>query len=173
MRPEKEAIVREIREHLSGAAFAILTDYTGLDTAKAAALRRTLKESDARFQVVPNRLLRVVVTELGYEGIEPGLKGPTAMVYGPGDAAVAAKALKEFAKANNKIPAIKLGRIDGRAWPAEDVDALASLPPKKVMQGVLVGTIAAPMSNLVGVMNQKLASLVYVLKAAAEKQSAA
>ena len=60
--------------------------------------------------------------------------------------------------------------IDGE--PA-DVEALATLPSKKVMQSILVGTIAAPMSNLVGVMSQKLASLVYVLKAAADKKNAA
>ena len=63
--------------------------------------------------------------------------------------------------------------MDGAVLQAADVEALATLPPKKVMQGVLVGTIAAPMSNLVGVMNQKLASLVYVLKAAADKKNAA
>jgi ribosomal protein L10 len=41
------------------------------------------------------------------------------------------------------------------------------------MQGMLVGTIAAPMSNLVGVMSQKLSSLVYVLNAVKEKKEGA
>jgi large subunit ribosomal protein L10 len=172
MRPEKQAIVREIQEQLADTAFVLLTDFTGMDTAKTAALRRALKETQARFQVVPNRLFRVAARELGYEGIEPGLKGPTALVFGAGDVAASAKALREFAKAN-KVPVVKLGRMDGAVLQAADVEALATLPPKKVMQGMLVGTIAAPMSNLVGVMNQKLASLVYVLKAAADKKNAA
>ena len=68
---------------------------------------------------------------------------------------------------------MKLGRLDGAVLQPADIEALASMPPKKVLQGMLAGTIAAPMSNLVGVMSQKLASLVYVLKAAGEKQSAA
>jgi large subunit ribosomal protein L10 len=172
MRPEKQAIVREIQEQLSGATFAILADYSGMDTAKTAALRRALKESQARFQVVPNRLFRLVAKELGYAGTEDALKGPTALVFGAGDVAAAAKALREFAKLQ-KMPVVKMGYLDGAVLKAADVETLATLPSKKVMQGVLVGTIAAPMSNLVGVMNQKLASLVYVLQAVADKKNAA
>jgi large subunit ribosomal protein L10 len=172
MRPEKEAIVRDIQEALSGSTFAILTDFTGMDTAKTATLRRALKETQSRFQVVPNRLFRVVARELGYDGIEAGLKGPTALVFGAGDVALAAKALREFAK-THQVPVVKLGHMEGSVLSAADVETLATLPSKKVMQGMLVGTIAAPMSNLVGVMNQKLASLVYVLKAVADKKSAA
>ena len=173
MRPEKQAIAREIKEQLAGATFAILTDFTRMDTAKTAALRRKLRETEARFQVVPNRLFREVAKELGYVGIEAGLKGPTALVFGAGDVAATAKALREFVKANDKIPVVKLGHVDGAILSAADVEVLATLPSKKAMQGLLVGTIAAPMSNLVGVMSQKLASLVYVLKAASEKKSAA
>ena len=173
MRPEKEAIAREIKEQLAGATFAILTDFTRMDTAKTALLRRKLRETEARFQVVPNRLFRVVAKELGYAGIEAGLKGPTALVYGAGDVAATAKALREFIKGNNKVPAVKLGHMDGAVLRPEDIEALATMPPKMVLQGMLVGTIAAPMSNLVGVMSQKLASLVYVLKAVADKKNAA
>ena len=130
MRPEKQAIAREIQEQLAGATFAILTDFTGMDTAKTAALRKKLRETEARFQVVPNRLFRVVAKELGYAGIEAGLKGPTALVYGAGDVAATAKALREFIKANDKIPVVKLGRMEGAVLQAADVEALATMPPK-------------------------------------------
>ncbi len=173
MRPEKQAIAREIKEQLSAATFAILTDFTKMDMVKTAALRKKLRETNARFQVVPNRLFRVVAKELNYEGIEAGLKGPTAIVYGSGDVAATAKTLRDFIKTNDKIPVVKLGHMAGALLKPSDVEALATLPPKKVLQGMLVGTIAAPMSNLVGVMSQKLASLVYVLKAATDKKSAA
>ena len=172
MRPEKEAIVREIKDQLSTSTFVILTDFTKMDTTMTASLRRKLRETEARFQVVPNRLFRVVAKELGYTGIEAGLKGPTALVFGSGDVAATAKALREFTKAN-KIPAVKMGHMEGSVLSVANVEALATMPPKKVLQGMLVGTIAAPMSNLVGVMSQKLASLVYVLKAAVDKKSAA
>ena len=173
MRPEKQAIAREIKDQLSASTFAILTDFTRMDTTKTSTLRKKLRETGARFQVVPNRMFRVVAKELGYDGIEAGLKGPTAIVFGAGDVAATAKALREFIKGNDKIPVVKLGHMDGTLLRPADIEALASMPPKKVLQGMLVGTIAAPMSNLVGVMSQKLASLVYVLKAAADKKSAA
>lgn len=173
MRPEKEAIVREIKEQLSGSSFTILTNFTTMNTTKTAALRQALRETEAQYHVVPNRLFSVVAKELNYEGVEAGLKGPTAIVFGSGDVAATAKALSEFIKGNAKVPVIKLGYMDGAVLSAEEIDVLATLPPLKVMQGVFVGTLAAPMSNLVGVMSQKLASLVYVLKAAAEKKSAA
>ncbi|MDD2240353.1 MAG: 50S ribosomal protein L10 [Kiritimatiellae bacterium] len=172
MRPEKQAIVKEIQDSLADTSFVILTDFTGMDMAKTAALRRALKETQARFQVVPNRLFRVAAAELGYEGIESGLKGPTALVSGTEDVAGTAKILREFAK-QNKVPVVKLGRLDGELLQAAEIETLATLPPKTVMQGMLVGTIAAPMSNLVGVMSQKLASLLYVLKAAGDKKNAA
>ncbi|MDY0144426.1 MAG: 50S ribosomal protein L10 [Kiritimatiellia bacterium] len=172
MRPEKQAIVNEIQESLAEATYVILADFTGMDTAKTAALRRALKDTQARYQVVPNRLFRVVAAELGYDGIESGLKGPTALVSGAGDMAETAKVLREFTKLN-KVPVVKLSRMDGVLLQAAEVETLATLPSKTVMQSILVGTIAAPMSNLVGVMNQKLASLVYVLKAAGDKKNAA
>ena len=173
MRPEKLAIVREIKEQLAGASYAILTDFTRMDTIKTAALRRKLRESGARFQVVPNRLLRVAAKELNYADLAAALVGPTALVYGVGDVAATAKALREFIKANDKVPVVKLGHMDGAVLQPADIEALAMMPPKKVLQGMLVGTIAAPMSGLVGVLSQKLASLIYVLKAAADKKNAA
>lgn len=172
MRPEKESIVREIQEQMSGAGYVFLADFTRMNTVKTANLKAKLHEVESRFQVVQNRLFRVAVAGQ-FEGIEAGLKGPTAVVFGSGDPAAVAKTLCEFIKTNEKMPVIKLGVMEGRILSAAEVEALASLPPKKVMQGILVGTLAAPMTNLVSVMNQKLASLVYVLKAAADKKSSA
>jgi large subunit ribosomal protein L10 len=173
MRPEKEAIVREIKEQLEGSSFTILANFTTMNTVKTAALRAALHEAEAEYHVVPNRLLHVVAKDLSYEGIEAGLKGPTAIVFGSGDVAATAKALSEFIQGNAKVPVIKMGYMDGAVLSADEINVLATLPPLKVMQGVFVGTLAAPMSNLVGVMSQKLASLVYVLKAAADKKNAA
>ena len=170
MRPEKIAIAKEIQEQLADAQFAILVDFTKMNTVNTAELRGKLRETGSRFQVVPNRLFRTVAKELGWEGLDPYLVGPTAIVSGAGDAAEAAKALKEFIR-TAKVASVKAGYMEKRVLSPADVDTIASLPPKKVMQGMLVGTIAGPMSNLVGVFSQKLASLVYVLKAAADKKN--
>lgn len=170
MRPEKQSIVKEINGQMASASFVIFTDYTKMDMVKTTGLRKKLRESGARFQVIPNRMYKVAVKELGLEGLEEVLRGPTAVVFGTEDVAETAKALKAFASANDKMPVVKAGWMEGNLLSAADVETLATLPSKKTMQGMLVGTIAAPMSNLVGVFSQKLASLVYVLNAAMEKK---
>lgn len=170
MRAEKISIVGEIAGQVSGAAYAIFTDFTKMDMGKTTGLRKALRECGATFQVVPNRLFRVAVKETGMSDAAAGLKGPTAVVFGAGDVTEAAKALKAFAATNEKLPVVKSGWMEGRALTAAEVEQLASMPSKKVMQGMLVGTLAAPMTNLAGVLHAKLSSLVYVLNAAKEKK---
>ncbi len=172
MRPEKLSIAKEIADQMADVTFAIFTDYTKMDMVKTSALRKSLRACGARFQVVPNRLFRVAVKELPVADAAAELKGPTAMIFGSGDVAEAAKALKTFATAE-KLPVVKSGWMEGRVLSAAEVDQLASMPSKKVMQGMFVGTLAAPMSNLVGVFTQKISSLVYVLNAAKEKKEQA
>lgn len=172
MRPEKQSIVKELADQMAGATYAIFTDYSKMDMVRTSALRKTLRASGATFEVVPNRMFRVAVKELPIADAAAKLTGPTALVFGSGDAAETAKALKTFATAE-KMPVVKSGWVEGQVLTAEEVDRLASLPSKKVMQGMLVGTLAAPMRNLVGVFSQKLASLCYVLNAAKEKKESA
>lgn len=170
MRPEKEAIVREVTSQLEAASYLMVTDYTGLTVSDLAELRGALRESESELHVVKNTFLRKAIAQVGWDDIAEVLSGPTAMVTGTGDVTVVAKALAAFVK-QHKSTALKGGCLDGKALSAADVDALAKVPPREVMLGMLVGTIAAPMTQLVGVFNQKLLSLLYVLKAVEEKKS--
>lgn len=169
MRPEKKSIVDELRGKVSDATFVILADYRGLSVAKTEELRRRLGGVSAQFQVIQNRLFRLVAKELSYKGFDEGIKGPSAMVYGKGDVVQAAKVLRDFIK-ENELPVIKLGSLDGAVLSAADVTELAGLPSKTELHAMLVRTLAAPMTQLVGVMQQKVASIVYVLKAVEEKK---
>lgn len=170
MRPEKQAIAEEIRDRLSGSSFVILAGYQGLTVAQSETLRGALVQAEARMMVLPNRQFGHVARSLDLEGLTDGLDGPTAMVYGSGDVVEASKILSSFAK-ENKLPTVRLGALDGRIISGEDVGKLAELPPREQMLSIVVGTIAAPMTQLVGVMNQKLCSLLYVLTAAQEKKA--
>jgi large subunit ribosomal protein L10 len=95
------------------------------------------------------------------------------MVYGKGDVVAAAKVLKDFIKENDKKPALKVGGLQGPYFLATDVESLAALPSRESLLGQVVGTIAAPMTQLVGVLQQKVASVVYVVKASADKKGTA
>ena len=169
MRPEKQSIAAELTEHLSESEFCILTDYMGLTVDKTQELRNKLHETSARMTVVRNRVMSLVAKEQGLEGLEPGLSGPTAMVFGSGDVVGTAKVLKEFVK-NNELPVVKIGALDGQILTAEQINELASLPSREELLAKVVGTIAAPLSQVVGVLNQKVSSLVHVLNAVKVKK---
>jgi large subunit ribosomal protein L10 len=133
-------------------------------------LRRQLKKTGARVQVVKNRLLQLISKEKGWEALGPQLKGQSAIVTGA-DVVQAAKTLKKFSGVNG-MPTVKVGVMGNLVLTAAQVDALAELPPREVLLGQVVGTIAAPLSRLVGVMKQKVSTIVYVLKAIEDKKNA-
>ena len=165
IRPEKRAIDMELKEHVSQAAYMIIADYTGMDMPTTTSLKDSLNDSGARFSVVKNRMLARSfdsnATDL--------LKGQSAMIYGDGDVVEVAKIINKFRK-ENEVPLIKGGIFEGKSINAEEVEELAKLPSKEVLYSMLVGTLQAPMSQVVGVMNNKISSLVYVLEAARNKK---
>ncbi len=171
LRPEKKAIVEELKSKLGDAVFVILADYRGLTVSKTGELRKRLRGVQAQYQVVQNRMFKHVAKEVR-PGMEDGLKGPSAMVYGKGDVVQAAKILKDFIK-ENELPVIKLGTLQGVILSKADIEKLATLPSRQVLLQQVVGTIAAPMSQLVGVLQQKVATVLYVLKAVQEKKEKA
>ena len=170
VRPEKEAMVGEIRTRVSASSYIFLADYKGMNSGRTIELRRRLRKAGARFQVVPNRLLRQAVGKDADFG--KSLLGPTAMVVGTGDVVEVAKTLAGFAKEFAQ-PGLKGGSLEGRFITADQVRSLATLPAKPVLQAILLGTLLAPMTSLACVLNQKLASLVYVLKAAQDQKEKA
>jgi large subunit ribosomal protein L10 len=165
IRPEKKSIAAELDQRISGALYMILADYNGMDMPATTELKGALRDQGASFSVVKNRMLNRALPEDASEL----LKGQTAMIYGDSDVVEVAKIIKKFAAANQK-PVVKGGFVEGKAVSADDVVALAKLPPKDVLRAQLLGTLQAPCSQLVGVLDQKVASLVYVLSAAKDKK---
>ncbi|HHY51219.1 MAG TPA: 50S ribosomal protein L10 [Alphaproteobacteria bacterium] len=170
MRPEKISMLKEVRTKLSGSSFFILTNFQGLTVSKSDDLRKRLRGAKANFQIVQNKHFGLAAKDCGLPAIDPSvLRGPSALVYGQGDVVAAAKVLKDFIKENDK-PAIKLGGLQGQLLSRADVESLAALPSREILLGQVVGTVAAPMSRLVGALQQKVASVLYVLQAYAEKK---
>ena len=172
MRPEKIAIMRDINDRLQGADSTFVLQYGGLTVSEMHELRQALQPVGGRALVAKNTMVGKAAGELGWEGFSAFLTGQTALVTGKGDASELAKELIKFVKAHEKA-AVRGGCLDGRVLQAADVDALSNLPSREVMLGLLVGTVAAPMTQLVGVFSQKLRSLLYVLKAVEQKKSQA
>ena len=173
MRSERESLMTEVRSRLETASYLMLADCRGMKSEQLRELRSQLRGAKTRVTVAKNTIIRIAAKDLGWDdSLSAYLSGPTAMVWGNGDVVQVAKILKNFIKGNNKLPLIKGGRVEGKTITAKDVDALAEMPPREVLVGQLVCTIAAPLSGLVGVMQQKVASLLYALNAVAKKKSA-
>jgi large subunit ribosomal protein L10 len=170
MRPEKEAMAVALREQLDGSEYALMVDYRGLSVEQFADLRARLHGVRARCHVVRNAILEKVAGQAGRPLGSEALVGPTALVTGSGDVTAAAAVLRDFARANEK-PAMKGGLLGTAILSAADVVAMANLPPRLMLLGQLVGTVAAPMSRLAGVLGRKVSSLLYVLKAVEEKKA--
>lgn len=169
MRAEKQSMAAEMRTKVKESGFVFLADYQGLSVAKTNELKRRLRGVQASMQVVKNRMFGHVARDLGFKQMGVVLDGPSAMVFGQ-DPVGAAKVLKDFIKEHQK-PVLKLGSLGTQALTLEDINALAALPSRHELLGKMVGTLAAPMSQLVGVINAKLTSLLYVLKAIEDKKA--
>ncbi|MDF7807077.1 50S ribosomal protein L10 [Pontiellaceae bacterium B12219] len=164
-RPEKLAEAAELNERVAGALYMIIADYTGMDMPTTTAFKDSLRESGASFNVVKKTMLnRALATDA-----KALMTGQTAMIYGEGDVVEVAKVIKKFTAQNAK-PVVTGGFVEGKSVSAKDVVELAKLPSKDTLRAMLLGTLQAPCSQLVGVLDQKVASLVYVLSAVKNKK---
>ena len=169
-RADKVAVVDEVREKLSASDTAILTEYRGLDVPAMAELRKALREAGGEYKVYKNTLVRLAVDELGLE-LEDLLTGPTAIAFigerpdgSAGDPVSIAKALKDFAKANEAL-VIKGGLLDEKRLTVEEILALAEIAPRDELLAMLAGALAAPMQQFAALLNALPQNLAYGLQA--------
>ncbi|MHB1787130.1 MAG: 50S ribosomal protein L10, partial [Acidimicrobiales bacterium] len=123
-RAAKVAVVDEVRQRLSDAEAAILTEYRGLTVAEMAKLRRSLSSAGGDYKVYKNTLVRLAAQDLGLGDLVPMLEGPTAIAFVGGDAVDVAKALAEFSRGNPHL-VIKGGLLGQRVISASDTADLA------------------------------------------------
>jgi large subunit ribosomal protein L10 len=169
-RAEKTAAVAEIVDSFNDSAGAVLTEYRGLTVKQLQDLRRALGEN-ANYAVVKNTLAKIAATEVGIDGFDDLLTGPTAIAFINGDVVEAAKGLRDFAKANPAL-VIKGGVLDGKPLGAAEVAKLADLESREVLMGKLAGAMLASLSQAVYLLNAPIAQaarLAGALQAKAEQ----
>jgi len=170
MRTEKTSILNEVIARVQDSNFCFVLNYGGLKVTQLTALRKDLANHQARATVVKNTYLGKIAKENGWADISAMLSGPTAMITGTGDVTDVAKLLVEFVKKNEKA-SVKGASLEKAALSAADVDALSKLPSKDAMRGMLLGTLSAPATSLVRVLNAPLLNVLYALKAYEEKKN--
>jgi len=165
---QKAAAVQEIAERLGEADAIFAVDYRGISVPQAAELRARLREADATFRVVKNRLAKRAAEQAGTNELQDLLDGPIALTFVKGDAVVAAKAISTFGRQHDVLE-YRGGLMDGEALEPEKFQAIARLPGLDVLHGQLVGVTASPLTGLTRGLASMLSGLAVGLGQIAEK----
>ena len=173
----KQAVVAQLKEQLESAKGVVLTSYKVLTVAQDTELRRELREAGVSYHVVKNTMLRIAAKEAGIEGIEEHLEGTTAFAFSTEDAVAPAKVICGFIKKNKledaEVLTVKVGMVEGKVIGVDEVKALAALPSREELIAKLLGSMNAPISNTVNVLQGVIRNAVYVLDAIrSQKESA-
>lgn len=158
-RPDKVAVVDEVREGLSNSAATLLTHYRGLSVTELAELRTKLREANAEMRVAKNTLARRAAADAGIEGFDELLTGPTGLVFCQEDPVGPAKALRDFAKDHPDL-VVRGGYLDGAVLSEVEAAKLADLESREDL-----------LAKLAGLMYGALANTARLLKAPIEQQA--
>ncbi len=152
-REQKAAVIDQIADELGASDAIFALDYRGITVAQIAELREKLRPTETKLRVAKNSLSERAADQAGVADIKPLLVGPTALALVKGDAAAAAKVLSDTARALRGPLEFKGGLLSGSMLSAAQVEAIAKLPTRDVLNAQLVGTIAAPLSGLARTLN--------------------
>src|SRR5437773_2220451 len=169
MRPEKTSIVADLSEKLKHSPFVLVTDYQRMKVADFSELRNRLGPAGAEMHVVKNNFLKRAMADSGFPDVGDQLVGQTAVVTGEKDMAPVAKIFKTFTT-EFRIAALKIGFLDRAVLSRAELEQLAELPPREVLQAQLLGLLLSPATRLVRLLNEPAAALARLLKAKSEKE---
>jgi large subunit ribosomal protein L10 len=167
-REEKAAVIDQVATQIQEAEAIYAVDYRGISVTQVAELRARLAEADASLRVVKNSLTERAADQAGAEALKELLEGPTAFTFVRGDAALAAKAIATFRR-EHEVPQFKGGTLNGDVLTIDQIEDIAKLPARDVLDGQLVGVLASPVTSLVRGLNQLIAGLAIQLGAIAEQ----
>jgi large subunit ribosomal protein L10 len=167
-REQKAAVIDEVAADIEGSDAVFAVDYRGMSVAQAAELRTRLIDANASLRVVKNTLTERAADKAGAEVLKSLLEGPTALTFVRGDVAVAAKAIADFRRLN-ELPQFKGGAMGGEALSADQLEALAKLPSRDVLNAQLVSLVASPLTGLARGLGQIIGGLAIALGQIAEK----
>jgi len=162
-RREKEQIVSDFSKKIEGYRAIVLTHYRGLNVEQMNVLRKRLRDEKVSYQVVKNTLMRLASKGTDLEKLNDYFEGPTAIAITYGDPVLLAKILSEFIKTQPSLE-IKVGLIEGKVAPPEDVKALATMPSREVLFAQILGGIQMAGGQIVGSILSMLQQMLGVIQ---------
>ncbi|GHE10935.1 50S ribosomal protein L10 [Klenkia taihuensis] len=166
----KDAAIAEITSRFQDSSAAVLTEYRGLTVAQLSQLRRSLGAGSS-YAVVKNTLTKRAADSVGFSELAPLLTGPTAIAFIAGDPVEAAKAIRDFAKANPAL-VVKGGVVEGRPVDAAEVTRLADVESRDVLLAKLAGAMKGNLTKAAGLFQAPLSQVARLAEALKEKKPA-
>ncbi len=167
----KQDKIEAIKEKVSKAKVAIVTEYRGLSVEEISNLRRQLQKENGDYMVTKNTLAKLAVKGTEFEVLDQVFKGPIAIAFGYEDQAAPAKVLAKFIKEKKKGEIIAAA-LDGQLFNAEEAKALANIPSREELYAKMLGCINSPATGIAGAVNAVMSSLVRAVDAVAKQKSA-
>ena len=168
----KKAVVAEVAELARGAHSVIAAEYRGLSVADMTALRVKARDAAVHVRVVRNTLARRALQDTEFECMSEQLVGPLVLAFSQEEPASAARVMRDFSKANQKL-VIKLAAFGGKVIDGTDIDVLASLPTREEALSQLLSVLLAPAGKLVRTLAEPRARLARTLGAVRDQREAA
>jgi len=163
-RKEKAQVISDLGEWVKEFQAVVLTNYRGLNVEQLSQLRQKLREEKISYHVVKNTLMKLASKGTDLEKLDSYFEGPTAMAISYGDPILLVKILSEFVKVQPSLE-IKVGLIQGKVASPEEVKALATMPPREVLFGQLLGGIQGTASQLGAVLYNAIQQVLGILQA--------
>lgn len=169
---EKKAVVAEVADVVKGASSVIAVEYRGLNVAEMTEFRRQARAAGVYLRVVPNNLAKRAVESTDFECIREGLVGPLALAFARDDPGSAARVVRDYRRANQKLE-VRLVAFGGKLVDPGDIDNLASLPTWDEAVARLMGVLKAPVTRLARTLAEPHARLARALDAIRQQKESA
>ncbi|MGH7842668.1 MAG: 50S ribosomal protein L10 [Candidatus Binataceae bacterium] len=168
---QKSAIVQRLTANLGRAKMALVAEHRGMTAGESDDMRRRLRAIDGELQVAKNTLMRRALKQSDFAALEAKLGGPIGLIVSYADAVELAKAVGSFRELGEKFK-VRGGVLDGKPLTAEEITALAQLPPREVVFAQLLGLLQAPATRLARLLNEPGSGLARLLDAIGKKAGA-
>lgn len=167
---DKQKVVQAIEEKLQKANLVIFTDYRGINVDEITELRNKLRAPGVEYKVLKNTMTRFALQNQGYSELIDRIEGPNAVLFSNEDLVGPAKTIFDFIKAHKKLD-VKVGILEGQIVEPDKIKELAELPPREVLLAQVLGTMQAPITSFVYVLNANLTGLVRALDQIKEQKA--
>lgn len=166
----KKQVVEDIKEKIQNAKSVVFVKFEGLSVSEDTELRREFRKNNVEYKVLKNTLIRRAFNDLGVTAFDDDLNGPTSVAFGLDETGAAKVIIGAVKKYENKV-SVKSAYVDGGRVDVNGVKELAAMPSKEELIAKMLGSMQAPLTNFVGVLNAMPRSLVIALNAIAEKKA--